>query len=61
MLTIEDLKNKLVWETPDDILTILDIDMITILDSIEDIIIDNQDKLRKYYDETTDDMDREEE
>ena len=60
-LTIEDLKNKLAWESPDDILELLDVDIITVLDELDDLIIDAQDKLRDYYDETTDELDREKE
>ena len=60
-LTIEDLKSKLAWESPDDILELLDVDIITVLDELDDLIIDAQDKLRDYYDETTDELDREEE
>jgi hypothetical protein len=61
MLTIEDLKSKLAWETPDDILDLLEIDIITVLDELDDFIIDAQDKLRDYYDEDSTDMGREEE
>jgi hypothetical protein len=60
-LTIEDLKSKLAWESPDDILELLDVDIITVLDELDDLIIDAQDKLRDYYDETTDELDREKE
>jgi hypothetical protein len=60
-LTIEDLKSKLAWESPDDILELLDVDIITVLDELDDLIIDAQDKLRDYYDETTDGLDREKE
>ena len=31
MLTIEDLKGKLAWETPDDIIDLLEVDIITVL------------------------------
>jgi hypothetical protein len=61
MLTIEDLKSKLAWETPDDILDLLEIDIITVLDELDDFIIDVQDKLRDYYNEDSTDMGREEE
>jgi len=60
-LTIEDLKSKLAWESPDDILELLDVDIITVLDELDDLIIDAQDKLRDYYNETTDELDREKE
>ena len=60
-LTIEDLKSKLAWESPDDILELLEVDIITVLDELDDLIIDAQDKLRDYYDETTDELDREKE
>jgi hypothetical protein len=60
-LTIEDLKSKLAWESPDDILELLDVDIITVLDELDDLIIDAQDKLRDYYDETTNELDREKE
>lgn len=61
MLTIEDLKSKLAWESPDDILELLDVDIITVLDKLDDLIIDAQDRLRDYYDETTKELDWEEE
>jgi len=60
-LTIEDLKSKLAWESPDDILELLDVDIITVLDELDDLIIDAQDRLRDYYNETTDELDREKE
>jgi len=60
-VTIEDLKSKLAWESPDDILELLDVDIITVLDELDDLIIDAQDKLRDYYDETTNELDREKE
>ena len=50
-LTIEDLKNKLAWESPDDILELLDVDIITVLDELDDLIIDAQDKLYDLFDE----------
>ena len=61
MLTIEDLKSKLAWESPDDILELLDVDIITVLDKLDDLIIDAQDRLRDYYDETAEELDWEEE
>jgi len=61
MLTIEELKSKLAWETPDDILDLLEVDIITVLDELDDLIIDVQDKLRDYYNEDSEDMGREEE
>jgi len=60
MLTINDLISKLMWESSDDILDLLEIDTLDMLEHLEEIIIDKQDKLRKYY-EDTEELDREEE
>ena len=52
MLTINDLISKLMWESSDDILDLLEIDTLDMLEHLEEIIIDKQDKLRKYYEDT---------
>jgi hypothetical protein len=52
MLTINDLIAKLMWESADDILDLLEIDTLDMLEALEDIVIDHQDKLREYYEDT---------
>ena len=52
MLTINDLISKLMWESSDDILDLLEIDTLDMLEHLEEIIIDKQDKLRKYYEDS---------
>ena len=52
MLTINDLISKLMWESSGDILDLLEIDTLDMLKHLEEIIIDKQDKLRKYYEDS---------
>jgi len=61
MLTIEDLKDKLMWEDTDDILTLLDLSTAEMLDYLNDAIESKQDKLRDYYDEGAEELGGEEE
>jgi len=61
MLTIENLKEKLMWEDTDEILDLLDLSVAEMVDYLTDEVEAHQDKLREYYDEDPEDMGGEEE
>lgn len=60
-MTFDDLCERLKKEDEVSILEILDISSIELVDHLESVVFDKQQRIRDYYDENDEAMDREEE